>query len=275
MDVHDPYLPPEPYRSRFSPTPGPGGIINWEFHVPDRLSPGELQSEVDAYDGAIAYADHQLGRLLAGLAARRPGRDLLVFLTSDHGEEFGEHGGFLHGAHLYRETIQVPLVLWQPGRVPAGRRVAQPVSNASIPATVLDLVNGNPERFPVPSLTALWRESPPAAWPMPVAELSQRTWAPARHPVHHGSLRSAVDQEWHYIESSAGSPELFHLLTDPKELNNRAAEDALTPVIARFRRGLPAWRHGAAFERLPPVLADLSPVAPAKAQSAQTPNGLQ
>jgi arylsulfatase A-like enzyme len=133
MDVHDPYLPPEPYRSRFSKRPQPGGLINWELRVPDALTPDELQGEVDAYDGAIAYVDEQIGDLLASDRFQDSARDLLVVVTSDHGEEFMEHGGLLHGSHLYRETIQVPMILWRPGAIPRGVRVPTPVSIASIP----------------------------------------------------------------------------------------------------------------------------------------------
>src|SRR5262245_27499995 len=64
MDVHDPYLPPQPYRSKFSNAHEPGGLINWQLHIPDKLTADQLQSEIDAYDGAIAYVDDQIAILV-------------------------------------------------------------------------------------------------------------------------------------------------------------------------------------------------------------------
>ncbi len=156
IDCHDPYLPPQPFRSKFSTIKNPGGLINSKLHIPKSLTDEQLQSEIDAYDGAIAYIDSQVSRLVSAVQKMTPDRELLVIFTSDHGEEFGEHGGFLHQRHLYRELIQVPLIVWEPGHVPRGKRLSQPVSNASIPATVMGLLERDSDLFPVPSLEPLW-----------------------------------------------------------------------------------------------------------------------
>src|SRR3979411_2606482 len=87
----------------------------------------------DSYDDCIAYLDRQVGSLLDELDRRGVLRDTLVIITSDHGEEFGEHGVFNHGYSLYLAEIHVPLVILS-AAAPASRSVAQPVSLRDLPA---------------------------------------------------------------------------------------------------------------------------------------------
>lgn len=238
MDIHDPYLPIEPYATKFSKTP-PAGRLNFKLHEPDRLTDAELQGEIDAYDGAVSYTDAQLESLVNSLR-QSSARDLIVIITADHGEEFGEHGGYLHGRHLYMEALHVPLIVWAPGRVPAGRRVTTPVSNASIAATVTSLIGLPDGSFRQPSLAPLWSDNPPAEWVVPLAELKQRTWAPERDPVHHGSLQSGVSGEWHVIRRDGQPPQLFNFVRDTREArdvaaNEAAAADIIQRVLSLFR----------------------------------------
>ncbi|MCC7354077.1 MAG: sulfatase, partial [Anaerolineae bacterium] len=159
FDSHAPYIPPQPYRSKFSPVREPGGQINTDWgmdHIYVPMTPEQLQGEVDAYDGGIAYVDAQIGQLLSALQERDLADKTLVVITSDHGESFGEHGLLEHNNSLYREVIHVPLIFWWPGHVPAGTRLDQIVTNAALPATLLDLAPGEePTLFPGPSLALL------------------------------------------------------------------------------------------------------------------------
>jgi arylsulfatase A-like enzyme len=247
MDVHDPYLPPEPFRSRFATRPNPGGLLNWELHVPDSLSAEELQGEIDAYDGAIAYLDHHIGALLTTLRSRQRSRDLVVVLTSDHGEEFGEHGQYLHGNHLYREVIHVPLIVWGEKRVPAGKRLTAPVTNASIAATIANLLQPGDETFQGPMLQAFWSaQGPIADSPLPVSELEQRFWESERSPVHDGSMWSVVSPSWHYISHETRGEELYRWPGDAREAVNLAKDPALATVVDKLRLSRP--RHWKGFE---------------------------
>jgi len=246
MDVHDPYLPPQPFRSRFSKGPEPGGLINWEWHVPETLTPDELQSEIDAYDGALAYVDDHIDRLATALQQADRTRNLLVIVTSDHGEEFAEHGGFLHGGHLYREVIQVPLVVWQPGRVPAGTRISRPVSNASIAATIMDLVGAAPPPNLSPSLKRLWTDDhADDGWANPLAELMHRPWEDERMPVHHGSMRSLVTPSLHFIDHATFGPQLYDWIHDPREAHDLATRPDMQSTVEQFRNQLPAGGRAA------------------------------
>src|SRR4029077_14520260 len=116
-----------------------------------------------------------LGRLLADLRRDGLAENTIVVITSDHGESLGGHGMNYHGISMYWDLIHVPLIIFYPGHVPAGLRVTTPVTNAAIPATIMQLV-GNPEpaKFPGPPLAALWTEPEVGPkWPNPLSELAR------------------------------------------------------------------------------------------------------
>jgi arylsulfatase A-like enzyme len=240
FDVHDPYVPPQPYRSMFSPLENPGGLINsyWGVdHIYVPTTPEQLQGEVDAYDGAIAYVDHHIDQLLGELHARGLAENTLVVITSDHGESFGEHGLLQHTNSLYREVIHVPLIIWWPGHVPEGVRVDEPVTIAALPATVLDLVAQDGQTlFPGPSLGQLWDDSRIGSdWPYPIAELAQHPWSPTQNPSAHGAMKSALSSEWHYITHEKFGEELYAWPVDRQETLNLADRPDTQPVTEQFK----------------------------------------
>jgi arylsulfatase A-like enzyme len=119
---HNPYDPPEPFRSRF--TAGIPSTIDGDtktlIDVRQRrreTTQADRQRLRGLYAGSLAYADAELAGFLKQVAARVPPAETLVALTADHGEEHFEHGGLLHGFTLYQEQLRIPLVLWAPGRL--------------------------------------------------------------------------------------------------------------------------------------------------------------
>jgi arylsulfatase A-like enzyme len=103
---------------------------------PASFSEADLRHLRALYDGEIRYTDDQIGRLLEHLEERGLDRGTLVLLTSDHGEEFLEHGAFEHQRTLYEEVIRVPLVVRAPGLAP--RRITQQTSVLDVAPTILD-----------------------------------------------------------------------------------------------------------------------------------------
>ena len=240
FDVHDPYVPPQPYRSMFSPLENPGGLVNsyWGVdHIYVPMTPEQLQGEIDAYDGAIVYVDDHIDRLLDELQARGLAANTLVVITSDHGESFGEHGLLQHTNSLYREVIHVPLIFWWPGHVPEDKRVETPVTIAALPATLLDLIGKDGQAlFPGPSLGQLWDASGTSSdWPYPIAELAQHSWSPVQNPSAHGAMRSAQSPQWHYITHDKFGAELYDWSVDPQETLNLAGMPDIQPVAEHFK----------------------------------------
>lgn len=103
------------------------------------FSPAEIAYVSDLYDGGIAYTDRMLGLLFAQLRRLGLYDETLLIVTSDHGEEFFEHGGLLHHTN-YEEVARVPLIVRLPGVAHGGRRLPQLVSTLEVMPTILDAV---------------------------------------------------------------------------------------------------------------------------------------
>jgi len=187
---------------------------NLWLHQNGPVSAAAARTERDAYDGALAYLDHEIGAMLDDFEARGLLRNTIVVVTADHGEEFGEHGLLDHGNSLYLPALHVPLVLAWPGRVPAGRRVAPTVSLRDLAATILDLAGQRPA-LPGHSLRALWVQ-PPADTGVAsaVAEVRRARGLPAWFPVSRGDMISIVTTTHQYIRGATGE-QLFDLRLDP------------------------------------------------------------
>src|SRR5262249_46885951 len=129
---------------------------------------------IDQYDAGLKYEDDYIGGLLEQLDRDGDLKNTIVVITSDHGESLGDHGLSFHGAALYRELLLVPLIISWPRHVPEGEKVAQPINNSEIGATLMDLIGADNKAFPGPSLTPMWQESGPTSdWPDVVSELPQ------------------------------------------------------------------------------------------------------
>ncbi|HEX2486184.1 MAG TPA: sulfatase [Myxococcota bacterium] len=136
FDVHWPYNPPEPYRTRFGAGRS-GKLVYRNGPAPD-VAPNDLDYTVAMYDAEIAYVDEQVGRLLAGLERLGRRGETVVAVTSDHGEEFLDHGGLGHGTTVYGELVRVPLVLSAP-QLGAPGRVSALSRHLDLAPTLLDL----------------------------------------------------------------------------------------------------------------------------------------
>jgi arylsulfatase A-like enzyme len=237
-DVHDPYLPPEPYLHRFTNLPHPAASIPlaWDWFA--ALTHEQRQGEMDAYDGAVQYVDTELGDFFRQLYQRGLDKNTLVVITSDHGEEFNEHGFMDHLNALYRELIHVPLIFWEPGKVPAGVRIPTPISTISLPATLLSFVHGETGPFPGASLSQLWTNPGQAAELMPVvSELTQANFTPL-FPNYYGPLTSMVTPQWHYISGGKAGEELFRCCANQPERENLANTDEGKRVCQAFKKEL-------------------------------------
>lgn len=240
FDVHDPYLPPQPYRSRFSDRPNPGGVFNSNLSGRDAWdvsTPAILKDEIAAYDGSIAYVDDQIKNLFSELDQQGLLQNTIVLITSDHGEMFGEHHDFQHAHSMWAPLLYVPLLIRWPGKLPAGVKYDTPVSLTSLPATVMSLVTGGDARpFPGPSLAAFWTPAErPENWPESWAELP--ACPERRRPdfaCFDGSQQAIVTANWYFIYHEKRAPQLFDAKADRAQLHNLAETPEGKKVVADF-----------------------------------------
>jgi len=192
FDPHLPYVPPEPFRSRFESRP---------------------------YDGEIAYMDHEIGRLLE--AVQKKSGPLMVVVAGDHGESLGEHDEDSHGVFVYNATQRVPLILSGHG-IPTGMKVDRTVGLVDLAPTLLDLLGQPPlERSDGRSMAPLLVVDPESrpTWDFDYElESMYGRFAYGWEPV-----RALVSGGYKYIDLPR--QELYNLVTDPHE-----AGDLLHPV---------------------------------------------
>jgi arylsulfatase A-like enzyme len=214
MDPHVPYEPPAPFDRMFEPFPTEGHPAR--DPRTDYKEPLDRERMIGQYDGDIAFGDREFGRFVRELKAAGLYEDALIVFLADHGEEFLDHGLWLHGRSLFDELIRVPLVVKFPAGRGAGRRVAEQVQGVDVVPTVLEAMGAPlaPDLVGQPLQRALAGESKPRP---ALAEISHRGF------VAHG-VRTDGDK---YIRRfSPDDDELyFDLARDPKEQANKAGEN--------------------------------------------------
>jgi len=231
FDPHAEYDPPPPWRARFAADvdrDNTGFRFGAREHVVNHrngrmpLDAATLSRARALYDGEVAYTDDEVGRLLDGLAARGLDGRTIVVLTSDHGEEFGDHGSWEHGHTHYDELLHVPLAIRAPGL--AARVVRDPVGLVDVAPTVCALAGlSAPASFRGRDLSAALRTGAPLP---PVEGLAAygNFWGTA--------LESWRDARWKRIEGGT-SAQLFDWVADPRERDDRAAAEPAVLAASR------------------------------------------
>ncbi len=229
FDAHNPFVPPAPFDTLFASRPGRHYDPRFKMpNFPD-LTGDEIEFTRDQYEGAIGYIDQSVGRMLSELHRRGVLENTIVIITSDHGEQFGEHKLLGHGNSLYTQVLHVPLVIVYPPRVPAGSVVAPPVGLRDIPTTVLDLAGlPNDRGLPGRSLTRFWEHpmEPGDADEVIVSEMPGASAANAMSLIANGH---------HYVRWWKRPEAVYDLRTDPTEQANLIGTPNGDSLLARFR----------------------------------------
>lgn len=211
-DPHYPYRPPAPYSEEYKERP---------------------------YDGEIAFADAQVGRLVTFLKANGLYRNTILVLSGDHGESLGEHGEQHHGFFIYNATLHVPVIIRLPGNS-TPRVVPDLVSLADLMPTVLQAlkfdVPAQAQGFSLLPLMGVKRQEE-------ARSLYAETYLPRLH-FNWSELRAVETDKYHFID--APKPELYDLSKDPGETQNLFAQKTavsdelrarLTALVSQFTAG--------------------------------------
>jgi arylsulfatase A-like enzyme/Tfp pilus assembly protein PilF len=242
-DAHDPYDPPEPYKSKYVAAP---------------------------YDGEIAYVDSAVGKFLSDLRTRGLYDGAVIAVMADHGEALGEHGEDTHGFFLYDETIHVPLMIKLPGAASAGKdlpgkKIENRVGLVDVLPTILQAV-----KIPVPpevqgeSLLGMMLPKPAAAESSATPDTSpdRATYAETDYPQNTygwSPLRALRTGKYLYIK--APRQELYDESADPKAEHDLSS--ASTAVTSTLAGQLDAFRQKTSSSREAPKLT-VDPEAQAK-----------
>ena len=144
FDPHHPYGPPQ----EFAPKGTPPESIGFEFGDLKGIRGGYFVPTEEEkewirrlYEGEVQYVDHSIGRLIQKLKALNLYEHSLIIFTSDHGEEFWEHGGVEHGHTLYEELMHVPFIVKMPASFDSdiSRRFDERITLRSLLPTILDI----------------------------------------------------------------------------------------------------------------------------------------
>jgi choline-sulfatase len=198
-DPHSPYDPPEPYRTQY------------HAHL---------------YDGEIAYADHELGRLITWLKSNHLYDRTMIVLLSDHGESLGDHGEKEHGFFVYNSTVHVPLIV----KPPAGSgvrpgRVSSPVETTAVAPALLasaGIKDGIEKQFNSRGLLGAATDKEDSGYSETFYPLNSFGWSP---------LHALETSRYHYID--APQPELYDLTSDPAEKTNIIASQSATAAVLK------------------------------------------
>jgi arylsulfatase A-like enzyme len=252
FDAHAPYLPREDYARRFA-TPGlTHNYSEWARlrgrPAGDSLISDWVQDNEDRYDAMIAELDAELGNLLAELDRRGILDNTVIIISSDHGEQFGEHSIIGHGNSLYLPVLHVPLLIRYPSRVPQGATVGRPVALRDIPATIADLSGLASEvTFPGRSLARFWSNDStvPVGPDTLLMTVEYNPRLPKGNPIDQGSMRALVLDTLHFIVNGDQREELYRI-QDPGERTNLAPQPAFRTDLERHRNALRIVGPGAA-----------------------------
>lgn len=242
MDPHEPYDPPERFRTMDGPWPlfapsqarfaGPTMREDVERGFVIEIDPADRPYITSLYEGDMRYADERAGAFVDFMAAHGLEENAYVCITSDHGEELWDHGGYYHGHSLYNEQTHVPLVITGPGLAP--RAIDQVFSHIDLMPTLAVLLDAPvPDEWAGVSLASALREGAPIE--------ERPAFSLATYITHDEPLLSAVYGPMKFIhKTESGEDEGYGLAADPGEHHNLFPSEA-TPLDV-VMNALEDWR---------------------------------
>jgi arylsulfatase A-like enzyme len=261
LEPHLEYDPPTGYREKFTAGHDPATLdaINqdpWTYVAGDEsMTNADFDGLRGLYEGELDYVDTCLARLYGALADADILDETMVVITSDHGENIGEHGLMDHQYCLYDTLLRVPLVIRYPRRFESGETNDALVELRDLYPTLLDVAGDDPTNLPdtvsnaslVPDSrtgSRTTREFTITEYvkPQPTMDaLEQKLgYEPTDADRLNRALRSITSHDWKLIEGDDGSVELYDLAADPNESTDVSADEP--EMTANLQRELEARR---------------------------------
>jgi arylsulfatase A-like enzyme len=278
LDAHTPYNPPEPFKSKFERFHNRNAdlqkikdIFNTRHGYPYVAKECEVsEDEWDIlkswYDGEIAYIDFFLGKLFDYLKEREIYDNTFFIITSDHGENFGEHELANHVFCLYDTLLHIPLIMRYSKYFSGGKRISNIVSNIDIFPTLLSVLNVKikvKHRINGVNLIPLENRiyhryicaeyGPPFADIKALERFNPHMLLPSLRNKYNRSLKCIRSDDFKYIIASDGEEELYNLKKDPEENKNIIKElpekaEELKSILIKELKGYPLKKTMPAFE---------------------------
>jgi arylsulfatase A-like enzyme len=230
-DPHADYIPPAPYDKIFDPYyegTMDGTNIKWTDKVSTLTSKRDVEHIVALYDGEITWTDDHVGQVMNTLRESGLDENTVVVIVSDHGEEFLDHGGKVHGMTIYNEVIHVPLIFRIPG-VSEARKFESVVSTVDVMPTILDILDiGLPRSIDGESLMAIIN-----------GERDKKRTNEVYSELLH-NLTTVVRGRWKLIyDSEVDRFELYDIETDFSESDDLAPSNAT--IVQELANVLSDW----------------------------------
>jgi arylsulfatase A-like enzyme len=265
MDPHSPYLPPRPFERIFYDgdelDPKNASLDPVYAFKPfadyfrSWFPPGCTDKNyiIAQYDGAVAYMDAAIANLFRVIESLGIEEETLVVMDSDHGETLHDHDCYYDHHGLYECTVVVPLFFRFPGKVPAGKRIADICHMKDVMPTILDLLGiRSGIKFDGRSLTALMHGKPRPL--EPEMYLTEATWM-RKHGwrTPEWKLIHALEPDFHFKPEV----ELYNLLKDPHELHNVAEQEPDVVKMLTERMDAHIARREEQTGRINPIFTNL------------------
>jgi arylsulfatase A-like enzyme len=253
-EPHRPYEPAQDLAAAHAPAPPAGYSDDACRPYLELLAAGKpfdrdalgalLAHRLGLYDAEIATIDRSLGAFWDWLRDRGLEDRTVIAVTSDHGEEFAEHGMLGHGKQLFDESLRVPLILAGPG-VRGGVRVDAPVENRWLAGTLLRLLGIQvPDTFEQVDLLdpshLRSRSGTPIFF---TVQRGQRIDTEAKARVDLTGLHAVQSGPWRLMHSDSGSEggwtALYNLAEDPAAMEDRSGEEP--ELVERLRKEIETW----------------------------------
>ena len=229
--LHNPMLPfdpPEEYGSRFVSESTPFDLVDrlTRLWIPfarrfsmgtAKLSSADFKVLTDLYDGEVAYTDYRLGRIVSGLEKDGVLDDTLLVVTSDTGEDLGDHGLLADSSNLFDSMIKVPLIARLPGVLPAGARITDQVQTVELSDSIMRIIaveNRAPVQIFMPGRQVVVSQA--------IHDPSAIRYVSSLNPredfsIFAREMLGVRTPDFKYVVTSRGTAALFDLQADPGE----------------------------------------------------------